>query len=258
MHSIRSSVVQNRWTLDALTAKSESLSTSSNFVPRSKDVIDTSFPYSEFWDRLLQRPQVEIETVLKNATGNWRDHFVTDDVRHSAHSDVVEECLEWNIVKQGAQKGVLARVTVSMPVYEQGDKHLPAFTGRVSPRTLFFFKEFGYLRQVKPMCGNPACVNPYHQMTENSSERPASMKVAQNYGKQVTIPVFNHDITVANAFEMVTEAGFVGVDWSKIKFIDFINLIVSHMGYQQKLGREPTSYDTQIKVECTPVRGNVE
>lgn len=230
----------SRWHPTSLQAKSKSLARSSNFEPKSEEVIDTSFPYSEFWDQLLMRPQVEIDDIMRTASGairSWDEN----------------ECYDWNIIRQGAQKGILARVTIFIPEYhnEASTTTLPKFTGRVSPRTLFFFQEFGYLRQVKPVCGNPACVNPYHQMTENSLEKPQTARISANHGKSVRIPVFNHDLTVANSFEFVHEAGMGGADWTKVKLIDFINMVVSHQRYQNELGREPTKYDTTIDVKCT-------
>lgn len=228
-----------KWSERSLLVRPRRIAESSHFKPKTGFSLDSSFPYSELWDNLLSRPIEEIENSMLEIVGDkvWNQ----------------DECFEFPMIKQGPSRASVARIAMSLPAC--GDQ--PEISGRVSPRTMFFFAEFGYLRQVKPMCGNPACVNPYHQMTENIMERDPEFKVQPNMGRTINIPVFDHDLTLAGAFELMHEAGFVGVDFTKVTLLAFINTVVAQSEYKAKIGRPPVKYETTIDVKCEIVSGAV-
>lgn len=223
------------WSDTALKIEARPRDVSANFEPKSPFAIDESFPYSPFWENFVARHPDDVYALYIEKYGK----IVWDE----------NECHEVPVVRNGVKSSIVSPSMIILPASIEPGYEQPKIQGRISPRTMHFFVQFGYLRQVKPMCGNAACVNPYHQMTERTLERPQAMKIATNSGRPLEIPAFAHDFTVAEAFTMVHEAGFGGADWGKVKLIDFINMVVSHKNYRDALGRGELTYKISIEAK---------
>ena len=223
------------WSDTTLKIKARPRDVSANFDPKTPYAVDPSFPYSAFWENFVARHPDEIYTLYTEKYGkpNWDEN----------------ECVEVPIVRNGSKSTVVSPSLLQLPESTDPGYEQPKISARVSPRTMHFFIQFGYLRQIKPICGNPACVNPYHQMTERVLERPQTLKIATNSGRPLEIPAFAHEFTVADAFAMLHEAGFGGADWSKVKMIDFLNTMIAHKNYREALGRGDLTYRISIETK---------
>lgn len=232
------------WSKEALEVKARPRSINPNFQPISDCAVSPSFPFSPWWQNLLSRPPAHVDALLYSFMG---------EIRFDPN-----ECYAAAMVRNGSENPTaVAPMQLRLPKDEDAvtGETFEAVKARISPRTLFFFIEFGYLRQVKPTCGNPACVNPWHQIAENNLEKPKSLQPSKSDGRNMRLSGSNTEMTLGELLEYAHETGFggPGFNWSRVRLVDLTNLAVAHREYCLKIGRERPTYETKIEVEIKVV-----
>lgn len=204
--------------------KSYSLNKSRYFSPTGKFVLDSRFPESDFWDRLFELPLSQHHRML--TASNFAEVSFDPNTCYKSASSTT-----------GANgRRVTTRKNCRLP---ETENH-PSKVYRISPRTVYFYLEFGCLRQVKTACVDKECINPYHQIPESMYERDekGSVNASVPYNQRYTFNNFVVGMSLSDAINMVNDAGHTDNEISQMPLQDFINIAMAHREYTTRLKRE--------------------
>ncbi len=195
--------------------KSKSFNKSRYFSAFGKFVLDERFVGGDFWERLFEFHVSKHRELLSS----FKDIAFDHDMCHTSPSST------------NGKRGTRTTTRKNCKLPETG-KH-PAKTYRISPRIVYFYLEFGCIRQVKTACGNRECINPYHQMPESQYERSetGSMGITSTFGQTVPFANFVVGMSLSEAINIVNNAGHTETEISKMPLQDFIKVAMSHYGY---------------------------
>lgn len=219
---------------DALKSEvSKCVNKSRYFSPLGKKMIGSTFANSVFWRHFFDHDRHDIVDYMY---GKFGKNLFNEN-------DCVEHTMSRNSVMKGV-KYAMSRVSIVLPKSENFDEH----SYRISPRTIYFFLEFGCLRQVKPACRNRACVNPYHQITESLAENDDEEVKNDIHVRKFSTTGFVFGMSMDQALNAVYEAGNTPQDILRMPVQDFVNVAMAHYNYMRQIKRETKKNHVALSV----------